>query len=389
MATIDWLTLSLTQGIGPILAERLVAAAGGARDACAADIDLLRRVDGIGTNGATKIFNALRAARNEAAAEMSRVEAAGIDLVCPDDDAYPFLLRSIPSPPMVLYVKGALQPRDLNAVAIVGSRKCSLYGREQADRFGSLLGAAGFTVLSGGARGIDSAAHRGAMAHPEGRTIAVIGSGLDVVYPPENKHLFEQIAERGAVLSEYPLGTPPLATNFPKRNRIVSGMSRGVLVIEADVRSGALITARQANEEHGRVVFALPGKVDSPQSAGPHQLIRDGATLVTSLQDIIDDLPPLTDALPPSAATFVEPTRSGESLFSASSSPPTPEPKAVVQLSPTQQRIVDALDGDEADVDTLAERSGLETFIVTRELTFLTLKGVIQRGAGQTFSRRK
>ncbi len=212
------------------------------------------------------------------------------------DEQYPAMLRSIPDPPAVLYLRGELQPRDLHALAIVGSRKCSYYGREQAERFAAILSAAGMTVISGGARGIDSAAHRGAISHPEGRTIAVLGSGVDVPYPPENEKLFEQIAGgRGAVLSEYPLGAPPVAENFPRRNRIVSGMSRGVLVVEADVRSGALITARQANEEQGRTVFALPGRVDNALSVGPHQLIRDGAILVTQLSDILDDLTPFPE----------------------------------------------------------------------------------------------
>src|SRR5262249_38618585 len=157
----------------------------------------------------------------------------------------------------------------------------------------ALLAGAGITVVSGGARGIDSAAHRGAMSHAQGRTIAVLGSGVDVPYPPENAKLFQEIAQRGAVISEYPLGTPPLKDNFPRRNRIISGLSRGVLVVEADERSGALITARLACDDHGRPVFALPGRVDNKMSAGPHRLIRDGATLVRSLEDIIEGLGPL------------------------------------------------------------------------------------------------
>lgn len=378
MAALDWLILSLTDGVGPITAERLVAAAGGVAQACRADAELLRQIDGIGGAKASAIAAALRRAVPEAEKELARVEALGVNVITPDDEHYPFLLRSIPTPPAVLYVKGSLEPRDLNALAIVGSRKCSFYGREQAERFGALLGAAGFTVLSGGARGIDSAAHRGAMSHPEGRTIAVIGSGLDVVYPPENRQLFEQIAERGAVMSEYPLGTPPLAANFPKRNRIVSGMSRGVLVIEADTRSGALITARQANEEHGRVVFALPGRLDNPMSAGPHQLIQDGATLVTRLEDIVDGLPNLSQAMPPSAALHAETPLFDQPVSSV----------APVHLTERQHRIVAALSGAPIDVDTLADRTELEAYVVTQELTFLTLKGVIRRETGQTYVRR-
>jgi DNA protecting protein DprA len=225
--------------------------------------------------------------------ELAKCTELAVALLCPDDDAYPALLKEIPDPPAVLYVRGAFEPRDLNAVAIVGSRKCSYYGREQAERFAALLAGAGFSVISGGARGIDSAAHRGAMSHAHGRTIAVLGSGIDVPYPPENAPLFEEIAKRGAVVSEYPLGTPPLKDNFPRRNRIVSGMSRGVLVIEADIKSGALITARQACDDHSRPVFALPGRVDNALSDGPHLLIRDGAVLTTKLEDIIENLGPL------------------------------------------------------------------------------------------------
>src|SRR5439155_14814585 len=202
-----------------------------------------------------------------------------------------------PDPPAVLYVKGALEPRDLNSVAMVGSRRCSFYGREQSERFAALLAGAGITIVSGGARGIDSAAHRGAMSHPQGRTIAVLGCGVDVVYPPENANLFEEIATRGALISEYPLGTPPLKDNFPRRNRIVSGLSRGVLVVEADERSGALITTQQAIEDHSRPVFAIPGRIDNPLSAGPHTLIRDGAVLTESITQILDNLGPLPEGI--------------------------------------------------------------------------------------------
>src|SRR5687767_2733360 len=238
MALRHWLQLALTDGIGPILIGRLIEAAGGAEQACAANAALLRNIEGIGAAKASRIQSALRDAAGRVDAEIERAGKLGITLIARDDDDYPILLTNIPDPPPVLYVKGAFEPRDLHAVAIVGSRKCSYYGREQADRFAALLAGAGITVISGGARGVDSAAHRGALSHPQGRTIAVLGSGIDVPYPSENGPLFEQIAARGAIVSEYPLGTAPLKENFPRRNRIVSGMSRGVLVVEADVRSG-------------------------------------------------------------------------------------------------------------------------------------------------------
>ena len=180
----------MTAGIGPILIRRIVDAAGGAEAACEAPVALLREIDGIGAAKAAKIHAAMRDAGGAVDNELAAAASLGIRLVTPDDETFPLLLRTIPDPPAVLYVKGDFQPRDLNAVAIVGSRKCSYYGREQAERFGALLAGAGITVLSGGARGVDSSAHRGAMSHPQGRTIAVLGSGVDVPYPPENAGLF-------------------------------------------------------------------------------------------------------------------------------------------------------------------------------------------------------
>lgn len=371
----------MTEGIGPILTRRLIDAAGNAEAACGASVTLLRSIEGIGSSKGSSIYTSLKRAADEAPLELERAREAGAWIVCPDDEAYPMLLRSIPDPPSVLYVKGDLEPRDLNAVAIVGSRRCSFYGREQAERFAALLAGAGMTVTSGGARGIDSAAHRGAMSHSLGRTIAVLGCGVDQVYPPENEALFRQIAERGAVMSEYPIGTPPVAENFPRRNRIVSGMSRGVLVIEADERSGALITARQACDDHGRPVFALPGRVDQRMSAGPHKLIRDGATLVTVLEDIVDGLGPL-----PQEAMEVLETRPAESVAEESSEVPiSAEP---VGLSEQQRAILVGIDSEPTSVDAIVERTTFPVHVVLQELTFMTLKGVVKRVDGQTFTRR-
>jgi DNA processing protein len=279
-------------------------------------------------------------------------------------------------------MKGSLEDRDLNGIALVGSRKCSHYGREQAERFAALLGGAGFTVISGGARGVDSAAHRGALSHTSGRTIAVLGSGIDVPYPPENANLFEQIAAQGAVLSEYAMGTPPLPENFPRRNRIVSGMSRGVLVIEADERSGALITARQAGEDHGRPVFAIPGRVDNPLSSGPHKLIRDGATLVTNLEDIIDGLGPL-----PQNAT--EPQLFEQPVQERTQPENKQTDDAVLDFLTDRQRLLmQHLGKDATTVDALIERTDMAAAVVLQELTYLSLKGLVRRIDGQSYARR-
>lgn len=383
MALIHWLQLSLTRGIGPILARRLIETAGSVEAACAADGRIMRGVEGIGPAKSEKLVEALRAAGAEAVTERDRARDADAKLICPDDETYPVLLRNIPDPPLVLYVKGTLEPRDLNAVAIVGSRRCSYYGREQSERFGALLGGAGVSVISGGARGIDSAAHRGAMAHPNGRTLAVLGCGVNVVYPPENKALFEQITERGALVSEYPINSPPVPENFPKRNRIVSGMSRGVLVIEADERSGALITARQAGDDHGRPVFALPGRVDNQLSIGPHLLIRDGATLVTRLEDILEGLGPL----PQEALDLAEMTPMESHAASHASLPQKTERTDHLNgLTEDQRLILSHLTCEAVGVDQLIDLTGLDASIVVRELTFLCLKGVARRMDGQTFA---
>ncbi len=375
------------------MARRLIDATGSAAAACTVSVNVLRQIEGIGTTKSNAIAASLVAAAKLADAEIQRATAVGARIICPDDAEYPLVLKTIPDPPLVLYVKGELHPRDLHAVAIVGSRKCSFYGREQAERFGALLGGAGVTVLSGGARGIDSAAHRGALSHPHGRTIAVLGSGVNIAYPPENQSLFEQISQRGAVISEYPIDTPPLAENFPKRNRIVSGLSRGVLVIEADERSGALITARQAGEDQGRPVFALPGRVDNKLSVGPHKLIRDGAVLVTNLQDILDELGPLpaeavdgvdaVDAIEPTEPTLFEETPGARRAAAPAESLIRP----ALQLTDTQQAIVAQLSDDPISIDQIADATGLDVSQIMSQLTILTLRGVVRRKDGQNYCR--
>ncbi len=391
MALIHWLRLTMTGGLGPVLIGRLVEAAGGAEAACAAGLPMLRLIEGIGSPTATKIFSGLKQTERDAPPELDRALKMGLRLICLEDADYPAMLRSIPDPPCVLYVKGAFEPRDLNALAIVGSRRCSLYGREQATRFAALLAGSGFTIVSGGARGVDTAAHRGALSHPAGRTLAICGSGLDQPYPPENAELFEQIAARGAVISEYPLGTAPLAENFPRRNRIVSGLSRGVLVVEADIRSGALITARQAIEDHNRNVFAVPGRVDQPMSAGPHKLIREGATLAAGIEDILDNLGPFPDDVRIEPSLFdIAPeamgAAAGATATGATAAASSPQP-SLHGLSDRQKRLLECIENEPVSVDALVDRTDLPASVILGELTFLSLKGLVRRTDGQTYVR--
>ena len=376
MATRHWLTLRLSDGLGPVLAARLADAAGGAAAACAASAGDLLSIDGIGKIKAKLIAASLRPAAGRADAELAKCAAAGVAVVSRDDADYPPLLRPLHDAPMVLWVRGGLEPRDLNAVAVVGSRKCSAYGREQAERFSTWLAGAGYTLVSGGARGVDAACHRGALRHPHGRTLAVLGCGVDVAYPPEHEKLYAEIeAGRGAVLADYPLGTPPHAQHFPPRNRIVSGLSRGVLVVEAAEQSGAHITARLAADEHGRPVFALPGRVDNPLTAGPHRLLREGATLVTAPDQIPDELGPLPEM------EDVRPTPE-VSLFDA---PPPPDEKP--PLSCDEAAVHAALDGP-ATVDQVAAKTGLPAHVVLRAMTMLSLKGRVRRVDGQTYENK-
>lgn len=371
-----WLTLHLTEGIGPILARRIIEKTGSIRSACDATASLLKQIDGIGTLKADRLADAIRVARTKAGDEIQKVLSKRIDLITPDQERYPHLLQSIPDPPLVLYLIGTLEPRDLNSIGMVGSRRCSQYGREQAERFSRILAQNGFTVISGGARGIDSVCHRGALSVPNGRTLAVVGSGLDVPYPPENIELFETISRRGGVLSEFPLGTAPVAENFPRRNRIVSGLSRGLLVIEADERSGALITARQAGDEHNRLVMAIPGRVDNPLSAGPHQLIRQGAILITRPEHVFEALGPLDASIPETP------------LFKSYEErpPSTPAPQPVLGgLSDLQQKILQTLNHEPQHVDVIAQTIETDVSFVLRELTLLSLRGRVKRLDGQHY----
>jgi DNA processing protein len=283
------LTLALVPDVGPLLRQRLLESFGDAAQVLAASRDQLQQVPGIGAKISTNIVQADQLVDLDA--QLALVHQHGLRIWFPADAQYPPLLRQIHDPPGVLFGRGDLEPADELAVAIVGTRRPSRYGLQQAEQLAHHLARAGVTVVSGLARGIDAAAHRGALA-AGGRTIAVLGCGVLRNYPAEHAELARSVAAQGCVISEVPPTMGPARGLFPQRNRIISGLSLGTVVVEAGDRSGALITARLAMEQN-REVFAVPGQIDQPQSAGPHQLLRDGAKLVTSADDVLEELGPL------------------------------------------------------------------------------------------------
>ena len=301
--------------------------------------------------------------------ELEMADRLGVSIVTADSPLYPPLLLNIYDFPPVLYVKGMLSQRDV-PLAVVGSRMASTYGRFTTERLCRELALSGVTIVSGMARGIDSAAHTGALAG-KGRTIAILGSGLDVVYPPENKGLFERITESGAVITEFPFSTEPLAANFPARNRIISGISLGVVVVEAGEKSGSLITARVALEQ-GREVFAVPGSIDSPGTKGTHQLIREGAKLVEGTQDILEEILPQVGLQPPPDNPAVEATSENSGI-------------PFDELEAAEQVILKALGVKPIHIDTLAADTGYQIKNLLGILMSLELKGCITQLPGKIF----
>jgi DNA processing protein len=385
--TFDLLRLTLTPGLGPILIARLLDRFGSPSEVLRTSPADLESIKGIGRGSAAKIAQGLRASEALAAEEAEHAAKLGVEILTIDQPGYPSLLAEIPDAPPILYVKGSLQPAgpDQYSVGIVGSRQCSAYGLEQASRFGGVLARAGLTIISGGARGIDTAAHRGAL-QSGGRTIAVLGCGLAHCYPPENELLFQQIAANGAVISELPLNTAPSPDNFPARNRIISGLSLGVLVIEAGHRSGALITARLAAEEHGREVMALPGRVDSPYSRGTLELIKmGGAALVTDPGDVIHALESQArhQHAGTHAARYTPPSDDG--LFENPDVPAPELPPPPPPLPEHHQLILNAL-VEPKTVEELCLETGLDPARLRMEITLLEVQKRIAR-AGTRLKR--
>ncbi|HEY7535968.1 MAG TPA: DNA-processing protein DprA, partial [Thermodesulfobacteriota bacterium] len=281
-----WIALSMIQGVGEVLYRNLLAKFNNPKNVFEASVNEIEKVDGIGekTAKAIKDFQDWKKADEE----LSKIQKSDFKLLLLNDSSYPSNLFNIYNPPPFLYIKGGIIPQDCIAIAIVGTRTPDRYGRLVTELLAEELAVRGVTIVSGMARGIDSIAHMSALKKG-GRTIAVLGSGLDVIYPSENKKLYEEISNRGAVISEFPLSTPPESTNFPKRNRVISGLSLGVAIIQASDKSDSLITASLALEQN-REVFAVPGNIGTKLSKGTNKLIKEGAKLVESVEDILSEI---------------------------------------------------------------------------------------------------
>jgi DNA processing protein len=361
-----FVALNMIEGVGPVRARSLLEHFGDAPRILAASKHALSRVRNIGEDTAAAISNWEKAI--DLAGELKRISDFGCHVLIQTDDNYPPSLREIYDPPLVLYVKGGLTAKDKNAVALVGSRLTTHYGLETARKLAYQLAYTGVTVVSGGARGIDTAAHQGALSG-KGRTIAVLGTGINLVFPTENAELFERIAAHGAVMTQFPFNRPADKQSFPIRNRIVAGMTLGTVVVEANLTSGALITANFATE-YGRQIFAVPGRIDSPRSKGCHDLIKKGAKLCEGVEDILSEF---------------------EYLFPASNRPPSAGETGVLpalELNENEQKIYDAVKADdETTIDEIIRASGLPSSTVSVALFGLEMKRLVRQLPGKLFVR--
>jgi DNA processing protein len=367
---VGWLALALTPGLGARTAGKLLGEFGSPDAIFSASLTALEA-----QRLPAAVAQAIHSRRplSDAAKELAQVQAVGCRLLTWDEPEYPARLKEIYDPPTLLYVKGNKELLNRHSISIVGARRPTPYGNQMAERLAKDLADRSLVIASGLARGIDASAHKGALASVrahEGTTIGVLGCGIDIVYPKENKKIFEGIEQRGVIISEFPMGTFPAPQNFPIRNRILAGMALGVVVVEGAQYSGSLITARLAME-FGREVFGVPGNATQPASFGPNQLIKQGAKLVTSWEDVVEELPtPVRAELIP-----VE-------------SVPQEEREALIEegLAPAEKPLYSLLSVDEArHVDDLVENSGLSSSEVLAALFDLELKGVVRQLPGKQF----
>lgn len=367
--SLSWLALRLTPGLGARLTGKLLRQFGGPEEIFRAS---LTELEGCQLPAATAQAVFGKNAFREAEKELAEVRKAGIRLVTWEETDYPRLLTQIYDPPPLLYVRGNVELLSRHAISMVGTRRPTPYGNQIAERLARDLAERGLVIVSGLARGIDSSAHRGACATARGGTIGVLGSGIDVIYPKENRKLFEEVEKRGAIVTEFPLGTHPAPENFPVRNRIVAGMGLGVIVVQGAQYSGSLITSRLAME-FGREVYGIPGNVTEPMSFAPNQLIKQGAKLATNWHEVVEELPTEVRAeLFPVEATTAE---ERASLFEGS-------------LSPTERRLFDLIRVEEpVHVDELVEKTGLSSSETLAALCEMEMRGVIRQMPGKQFVR--
>ncbi len=368
-ASLSWLALTLTPGLAARLSARLLRQFGSPDGVFRASLTQLEACH-LPAPAAQAI--AKKEAFKRAEKELAAVQRIGCRLLNWTEPEYPQTLLQIYDPPVMLYVRGDEQVLNQAAISIVGTRRPTLYGTQMAERLGRDLALRGLVIISGMARGIDALAHRGAISAPGGRAIGVLGTGIEVIYPKENRKLYEKVLECGALISEFPTGSHPAPENFPIRNRIVAGMPLGVVVVEGAQYSGSLITARLAME-FGREVYGVPGNVTQPVSFAPNQLIKQGAKLVAGAEDVIEELPtPVRAAL----VQAVQPEDSQRNLLIAAS------------LNQSERKIYELLSAEESrPIDDIVERSGLNSSEVLATLFDLEMKGIVRQLPGKQFSK--
>lgn len=353
-----YITLNMMEGIGPVSVRTLVSALGSAVAIFEAKPEEIARIQGLSRDVVTSLLKQRDSVNWQD--EIEKATSMGIDIIAYVENRYPASLKQIHDPPLALYIKGKVEFSNNHTIAIVGTRHPTHYGLQVAEMFGAQLARVGFVIVSGLAKGIDTAAHSGALKS-HGCTVAVLGSGIDRLAPLSNEKLAESVVENGALISEYPLGRQPDKTTFPVRNRIISGLSMGVIVIEAGNKSGALITARMATEQ-GKIVFAVPGRIDSPRSFGTNRLIKDGARLVQTVDDVLQEFEYLSPALAERSATFTR-------------------PKPV--LSEAEERIIKLVDSGISNIDNLIRASGLGVSTVNSLLIELEMKRIVRIAPGR------
>lgn len=398
--TTNLLHLNLIQGIGPKTVQFLIKILGSAEKVLTASSQELQKIEGLTPSARERLIHKKLGCPLER--ELELIHEFGCQIVTFYDAAYPPLLKEIDTPPLLLYVRGELKPEDALSIALVGSRQAKDYGRRVSYQLSYQLAKRGLTVISGFAKGIDTCAHRGAL-EASGRTIAVMGNGLSLIYPAANSELVDKVIESGALISEFPMGMKPRSENFPRRNRIISGLTLGTVVVEASNRSGALITARLASEQ-GREVFAVPGEIFSELSTGTHKLIDSGAKLISTVDDLLEALPqhalrqisPLTPGAEKAAAIPEIPSAEKSELDQTSIITPkttATEKKTTVPVVPPpdlttdEKTVFNAIEVPSSHIDTIVRTTQLPISQVSSLLLMLELKGAIQQLPGKQFTK--